>query len=110
MKEKILLMTLERALKSVALFKEEGMIVKGYEFILKEGIKFLGININSLKASGNEITDKKLKKETNKFILNEKIYNSIIKLEPVLAKSEEVKELSEKFKTLFKEYKELVKR
>lgn len=109
MKEKILLMTLERGLKSVALFKEEGMIIKGYEFILKEALKYLGTNINSLKMTA-ELTDKKLKKEKNKLILNEKIYNNLIKLETILAKNEEVKEMSEKYKTMFKEYKNLLKK
>lgn len=113
MKEKILLLTLDRALKSVSLFKDESMIIKSYKFILKEGIKFLQININSLNVSAagaDGITEKRLKKEKNKYTLNEKIFKSIINLESILSKDEETKNLSNEYKEKFKEYKSIVKK
>ena len=112
MKEKILLLTLDRALKSVSLFKDELMIIKSYKFILKEGIKFLQININSLNVSAGAdgITEKRLKKEKNKYTLNEKIFKSIVNLESILSKDEETKNLSNEYKGKFKEYKLIVKK
>lgn len=112
MKEKILLLTLDRALKSVSLFKDESMIIKSYKFILKEGIKFLQININSLNVSAGAdgITEKRLKKEKNKYTLNEKIFKSIINLESILSKDEETKNLSNEYKEKFKKYKIIIKK
>ena len=44
MKEKILLLTLDRALKSVSLFKDELMIIKSFELPLPKGRRFLTEN------------------------------------------------------------------
>lgn len=104
-KERMLLISLDTALKSVNLLKDNDKIIAGYKYALKYANDFLSLSLNYLNKNKENITEKKLKKEMNKFKLNEKIYNNVIKMDQILSTNIEVKEMANQFKMNFKEYK-----
>lgn len=109
-KDKMLLISLAKALKSVNLYKEEEKIIAGYAYALKHANQYLTISLNALNKNKDSLTDKKLKKESSKLELNQQIFDNIVKMEHVLSKDENVKEMSNEFKLKFKEFKSIVKK
>lgn len=109
-KEKILLASLDRALKSVNLYKDENQIIAGYKVVLKYAIEHLAISLNFIKKDIDVLTDKKIKKESSKLALNRKIFDSLVKMESIISKDEDLKGTSERFKALYREYRDILEK
>jgi hypothetical protein len=106
MKEKVLLLTLNQAFKSVNNFKTDKEKINAFDFILGKSNELLTLAIIKLNLGG--ITDKKIKKEKDKLSLNLKIEQEVLKNKEILDHDEIVSKKMKQFLESIGIYKKLL--
>lgn len=108
MKEKVLLVMVDKAFKSVNNFKTEKEIIRAYDFILGKANEMLTLAIINLNLN-EKITEKKIKKEKEKLELNSKIAKELEKNKEILLKDEKLIPIIHHFEEKFAIYKKILK-
>lgn len=109
MTDSVLLIMLEKAFKSVNNFKTDAEIIKAYDFIIGKANQTLTISIIGLQMSGQELTEKRIKKEKNKISLNLKIEKEVIKHRDLFASNETLNKMADEFLVKVSLYKKILK-
>ena len=107
LKDKVQLLALEKAFKSVDNFKEEKQIHEAYIYILEKATSMINMTIFRLSNKEN-LTDKKKKRELGKIKLNNRIKKYVDKNRDLLEKNPKVKELIVSYQVSSKELKEIL--
>ena len=107
LKDKVQILALEKAFKSVDNLKEEKRIHESYIYILEKAISMINLTNARLENKDN-LTDKKKKKEQGKIKLNKKIYSYVQKNKELLEKNEELKILIKDYTNVFNKMKNIL--
>ena len=107
LKDKVQILALEKAFKSVDNFKEEAKIHEAYVYVLKKATSMINMSVFRLGNKEN-LTDKKKKREQGKIKLNIRIKKYVDKNRELLERNETVKNLIVKYEISLKELTEVL--
>jgi hypothetical protein len=107
-KDKLQIVALEKAFKSVDKLKVEEKIHESYIYILEKAISMIKLTNARLENKKN-LTDKKKKKEEGKIKLNKKIFSYVEKNKELLERNNELKILIKDYNEVFEKMKNILK-